>query len=83
MCDPTPIPQGMTEEQLWALPFTESNWRKSDIFVCVACKEPAFYHPHSNYIWACKKCGYRTAGVGIAFQHIDNVSIPRCSSNMM
>ena len=65
--EPLPIPGGMTKEAIDALMVTEGPWRQSDDFVCVTCGKPAFYHPYTNEIWGCKKCGFTTYTVSLSF----------------
>ena len=60
--NPEPLPPGKTMRDVRTMPVTEGNWRELQGFVCIACGESAFLHPHSNGIAGCKACGFTTAG---------------------
>ena len=65
--EPLPTPKDVTKEMIDNMKVTDGEWRESPGFVCQACENPAYYHPYSDTIWGCKKCGYTTYAVSNYF----------------
>ncbi len=78
MKKPLPIPEGITQEEMEAIPITAaSNWRKSDDFVHRKCGNNALLHPYTNKIWGCERCNFFTYSPSLFFNPINKKLIKK------
>jgi len=61
--EPLTLPPGMSFKRALRTPLKDRRWQESKLWLCLNCGRPAFYHPFTNAVWGCRRCGFTTDNI--------------------